>query len=63
MTGGIEYCKLQYNGQTAAAFIGPALGANSQISLALTRPITFNSITPTATGEAESCLVGWIGNQ
>lgn len=48
-------------GNVVAAFYGPAANAPSDIDLALTRPIQFDTAVCLSHG-AGSCSLGWIGN-
>jgi hypothetical protein len=47
-------------GHPAASFLGPALGGNSDVVLALTRPIAFSHILCVGSGSA---VVNWVGNE
>lgn len=60
LTSEILEVRLEYQGQVVAFFFGPAHNGSSDIQLALTRPIKFDTIGcgGSITG---TCSVGWIG--
>jgi hypothetical protein len=60
LTSGVIRLFLEYQGEFVAVFNGPASGGNATIDLALSRPITFDSLNcQGALGDA--CSVSWIG--
>ena len=68
MSSGVTFVNLQMNGlsnpTSPAIFAGPASGGSADITLALTRPIEFDTINcvhDSTTGN--TVAVSWVGNQ
>ena len=62
MTDGVRSLVLGSLLKDAAVFLGPALGGDASIVLALDRPIAFDTVRCNAGDLTEQCTVSWIGN-
>lgn len=69
MSSGVTFVNLQMNGATSSPtspgiFAGPAEGGNADITLALTRPIEFDTINCVHDSSTDNTVsVSWVGNK
>jgi len=63
MTSRVSFIRFSYRAHTVATFLGPSSQGNSDIQLALTRPIRFDSVSCPAPNTSEHCSVSWVGAQ
>jgi hypothetical protein len=63
MSAGVSELDLYTNGGgTAASFLGPSNGGTGTISLAFSRPISFNEVQCFGGLTGDTCTVSWVGN-
>lgn len=66
LADGVSFLQLKYggaNGTSVAYFLGPAGGGNSSITLALTRPISFDWVNCDGVETTTTaCTMSWVGN-
>jgi hypothetical protein len=64
MTSGVNFVRFRYQGDVVATFMGPGSGHGSTaINIALTRPITFDTLSMAGESSSDEACFGWTGNQ
>jgi hypothetical protein len=64
MTGGVNFVRFLYQGDTVATFMGPGSGhGSSAVNIALARPITFDRLSMAGESSSDEACFGWTGNQ